>query len=225
MPTHAHVVKGLRCFARGDVPGAAIAWQEGLVDQPGDVQLTELLDSLRAFAPPSAAPPAAAEALVGEPWEGPARHLSCTVNSTGPGLSVLVPVVSASVVSATQMLTLLARLKVLLVLNDFTGALVVAEHILTSAPGYAPALRARSTCQDKLQDMYASRLGDLQGVPKLRIRADELPWLDLDPRAGFVLSQVDGASSFEEIQEIAGIPRLEVLRILSKLLTEKVIGV
>ena len=41
--------------------------------------------------------------------------------------------------------------------------------------------------------------------------------LDLDQRSGFVYSFLDGASSIEDIIDVSGVPRLEVLRILDDL--------
>ena len=47
--------------------------------------------------------------------------------------------------------------------------------------------------------------------------------LTLDHRAGFMLSHVDGVSTFEEILDVSGMPTLEALRIIVELLEQKVI--
>jgi hypothetical protein len=57
------------------------------------------------------------------------------------------------------------------------------------------------------------------------IKTGDLVWLNLDHRAGFVLSQVDGRVSFEELFALSGMDRLDTARILAQLLRDQVIGV
>ena len=45
----------------------------------------------------------------------------------------------------------------------------------------------------------------------------------LDHRAGFVLSQVDGFLSFEDICDLSGMSRLQTLRTLALLLDREII--
>jgi hypothetical protein len=54
---------------------------------------------------------------------------------------------------------------------------------------------------------------------------DEVIWLNLDHRAGFVLSLVDGRMSFDEILSVSGLELTDGMRILVQLLQEKVIEV
>jgi hypothetical protein len=49
-------------------------------------------------------------------------------------------------------------------------------------------------------------------------------WLDLDQRAGFVLAQIDGRSSYNDIVSVTGMDELETLGILSRLAREKIIA-
>ena len=44
--------------------------------------------------------------------------------------------------------------------------------------------------------------------------------LELDQRSGFVCSFIDGASSIEDIVDVSGVPKLEVLRILDDLVAQ-----
>jgi hypothetical protein len=44
-----------------------------------------------------------------------------------------------------------------------------------------------------------------------------LPTLAIDSRTGFLLSLIDGASTFEAILDVCGMPRLDALRILDDL--------
>ena len=73
--------------------------------------------------------------------------------------------------------------------------------------------------------MYAARLGALDRVVSVAVPADQIRWLSLDHRAGFLLSLVDGISTLEEILDISGMSRLEALRIMYALLEQRVITI
>jgi predicted HTH transcriptional regulator len=62
-------------------------------------------------------------------------------------------------------------------------------------------------------------------VPRVVLPPDEIIWLNLDPRAGFVLAQIDGSVTFEDLYAICGLQRLDTARILSQLLEEGVVAV
>ncbi|HOU89990.1 MAG TPA: hypothetical protein PLU22_03040 [Polyangiaceae bacterium] len=109
--------------------------------------------------------------------------------------------------------------------GDFTGALVVAESILEQEPDDLEAARYAQSCRDVLTQMYSSRVGALDAPVRMVIPPDQIRWLSLDHRAGFLLSLVDGASTVEEILDICGMPRLDALRLLYMLLEERVIAV
>lgn len=109
-------------------------------------------------------------------------------------------------------------------LHDFTGALQQAEEILLAVPSHGPATAVRDECRRALQAMHLSRLGNAALVPGVLLPPDEIIWLGLDHRAGFVLSQVDGTSSYEEIIEVSGMERTECLRILVQLAQAGAIG-
>jgi hypothetical protein len=108
-------------------------------------------------------------------------------------------------------------------LGDFSGALTIAEAILEDDPQNVDAQRYAESCRDVLKQMYAARLGPLEQVPVVAVPAEQLRWLTLDHRSGFLLSHVDGVSTLEEILDISGMPHLEAMRIIYDLLQQKVI--
>ena len=116
------------------------------------------------------------------------------------------------------------RLKEFLNLDDFTGALAVADELLQRDSGHELALVARARCRDVLKGMYESKIGDLLGVPRVLVPPEQVIWLDLDHRSGFILAQVDGVSTYDELMELSGMDRLEALRIISQLVQKGVIG-
>ncbi len=65
--------------------------------------------------------------------------------------------------------------------------------------------------------------GPLDHRPRVCLAPDEIVWLNLDHRAGFVLAQIDGEVSYEDIFALSGMSRLDTSRILAQLVEEKVI--
>ena len=110
-------------------------------------------------------------------------------------------------------------------LGDYSGALVVAESILEEEPAHDEATRLAENCRGVLQQMYVARLGALDRVPFVAVPREQLRWLSIDHRSGFVLSHVDGVSSLEQILDVSGMPSLDALRILYELVQQRVIGI
>jgi hypothetical protein len=109
-------------------------------------------------------------------------------------------------------------------MGDYSGALIVAEGILEASPGDPEAERYAQGCRDVLVQMYSSRLGSLERVPRVAVPPDQIRWLSLDHRAGFLLSLVDGTARLEDILDMSGMPRLDALRILHTLFEQQVIA-
>lgn len=107
--------------------------------------------------------------------------------------------------------------------GDFGGALVLAEGMLEEEPKHLAAKCYADCTRAMLRQMYLSRIGDKTGVLKLLMDAEEIRGLQLDHRAGFLLSCVDGLSTIDEILDVSGMPPLDALRILYELLQEGVI--
>ncbi len=109
-------------------------------------------------------------------------------------------------------------------LGDYSGALEIAEKILADKPDDLGARATAETCRSVLRQMYATRIGPLDRVPVVMVPRDQLRWLSIDHKAGFVLSLVDGVSSLEMIIDVSGMPELDTLRILSELAQQRVIS-
>ncbi len=103
-------------------------------------------------------------------------------------------------------------------LDDFTAALRLAELIIGNEPEHQEAIETARACRQKLARLYSSRLGPMDRVPAPAVAGAEVRWLGLDHRDGFVLAQVDGAHTLEEIVDVSGMPRLAVLKTLVELL-------
>lgn len=113
----------------------------------------------------------------------------------------------------------------LLELDDFSGALEILEKLVALDPSDQQASAMLSEAEQGLSALLSSKLGDLGKVPRVSMAEEEIIWLNLDHRAGFILSLVDGHLTFDEILSVCGLSQLEGMRILVQLLQEKVIEI
>ncbi len=109
-------------------------------------------------------------------------------------------------------------------MGDFSGALVIAEQVLETDPEDLEAPRYAQSCRDVLTQMYSARLGSLDQRVAIAVPSDQIRWLTLDHRAGFLLSVIDGGITVDQILDISGMPRLDALRIMYQLLDQRVIS-
>lgn len=109
-------------------------------------------------------------------------------------------------------------------LGDFSGSLELVQKALDLVPGHPAALAYLARNEETLLAMYQSRHGPLDTRPRVVLRPDEIVWLNLDAKAGFLLSRIDGASTLEDIYEIGGLGRLDTARILADLVEQGVIA-
>ena len=109
--------------------------------------------------------------------------------------------------------------------GDFSGALTLAVKLLEEDPEHVDAGLYAEHCRDVLKQMYISNLGGLRRVPQIAVSPEQLRWLALDHRAGFLLSQLDGHSTFEELLDVCGMPPFEAIHLLVQLLQQNVIRV
>jgi hypothetical protein len=109
-------------------------------------------------------------------------------------------------------------------LGDYTGALEVAEKLLAADPANQEAATCADSCRGVLRQMYTTKIGPLDRVPVVAVARDQLRWLSIDHRAGFVLSLIDGVSTLEMLLDVSGMPELDTLRILSDLAAQRIIA-
>ncbi len=118
----------------------------------------------------------------------------------------------------------MAAAKDLHALGDFSGSLEMIEKILKLDPEHGEARDYLRQNEATLVAMYESKLGPLGRIPRLAIKPEEVMWLNLDHRAGFLLSQVDGTVDYESLFALSGLPRLDTARILATLISDGVIA-
>jgi len=108
-------------------------------------------------------------------------------------------------------------------LGDYSGALDVAEALLENNAGDIEASKCADQCREVLTQMYKARIGPLDRVPVVVVAREQLRWLTIDHRAGFVLSLIDGISSVEMILDMSGMPLLDALKIICELSQQRII--
>ena len=173
------------------------------------------------------------------PWdEGPAAGATIVLSDEGAGAGIdlsavseksdlrpLVPEGQAPVLRGppTDVDLWLKAAKELFALGDFTGSLELIEKILIVDPDHGEARDYLRQNEATLVSMYESKLGPLHAVPRLAIKPEEVMWLNLDHRAGFLLAQIDGSVDYEGLFAVSGLPRLDTARILANLIADGVI--
>jgi hypothetical protein len=207
-------------------PAAAPVRAPGTPPRPASSAPVELEDDRSpegGFAPaPWEDGPAAVATIVLEPSEG----MDMEAVEEKSDLRPLVPEGPSRPVpedKQREVDTLMQAARELHALGDFSGSLELIEKILLTAPGHAEAREFLAQNEATLFAMYESKLQPLSNVPRLAIKPEEVMWLNLDHRAGFLLAQIDGMVDYESLFALSGLPRLDTARILSSLLGEGVI--
>jgi hypothetical protein len=102
-------------------------------------------------------------------------------------------------------------------LGEPDAALELATLVLADDPSNPLALVCREQCQAALEEVYLSKLGPLHRVPLPSTTAN-LTRLDIDHRAGFLLSLMDGSTPVEAVLDLCAMPRQVAMKILVELI-------
>ncbi len=99
--------------------------------------------------------------------------------------------------------------------GDLEGALHYAEDALKREPDHPAANALTSDIKKRLAREYRDQLEPLESVPFLRATDASILELSLDPIGGFLISQIDGEITVEELLTILG--TFDEFRVLSSL--------
>lgn len=151
----------------------------------------------------------------------PSMDLGADAKETSEGALGLV----ARSRSTSSGLDLVAEMRERFDLDDYTGAMRAAELVLGRNPDHEEAQEITEASRVRLEQHYLTRLGTLQSLPRVVVKPAEVRWLGLDHRAGFLLSQIDGVVTVDELLVVSGMPRLETLKTLVDLLHSEAIRI
>ena len=107
--------------------------------------------------------------------------------------------------------------------HDFQGLLEALDGYEADDARQSEVRNMVAESRANLLRMYEAKIGSLDQVPRVRVSSEEIIWLNLNHRAGFILSQVDGTVTYEDLVSLSGMPRLDTVRILTELLDQNVI--
>jgi hypothetical protein len=217
------IEQGLHHYGLGDLTQAARLWVEALNGSPDDARAREYLAYLGAHRPDVLEgikiPPLSSEIAPDVPAPPPAANAPPAAEApNGDDPFLLLDQTEPAERSPT-----LDGAQELFDLGDYEGALELVEKTLVNEAESQRAIDLKTRCQETLIHLFESKLGSLQRIPRLRIAPAEVVWLNLDHRAGFVLSQIDGEVNYEDLFSVSGMSRVDTARILSQLLRDGVI--
>ncbi len=109
-------------------------------------------------------------------------------------------------------------------LHDFQGVIDLLCEVDEDSSVSTEARNMLAESRAHLIKMLESKIGSFEGTPRVLVSSEEVIWLNLNHRAGFILSQIDGAVTYDDLIALSGMPRLDTLRILADLIDQKVIG-
>jgi hypothetical protein len=109
--------------------------------------------------------------------------------------------------------------------DDLEGALELFEAAARSAPERLDAEAYIDMVRTRLLERYRERIGDPTAVPRLALETSAVEDFHLPPDAGFLLSLIDGTTSFGELVSLSGMGPFEAFRILDRLLAAQIVGV
>lgn len=109
-------------------------------------------------------------------------------------------------------------------LGDFSGSLELVEKVLKKQSQHEGARAYLKRNEQTLLKMYESKLGDMNRIPRQLVPPDEVIWMNMHHRAGFILSQVDGSLSYEDLLAVSGMDRFDTVRIIADLISNGIIG-
>lgn len=207
--------EGLRHHVLGDDESAAACWKEILRRDPENEKARRLLGMIagsRRRTPERSAGAA----------ERPRRQEPPAILREGKAPA---PVRVAEGEGGEEIETLMKGAEDLFGLGDFSGSLELVEKVLDKVPGHPRALDYLGKNRKTLTHLYESKLGSVGAKPMVALRPDEILWLNIDHRAGFVLSQIDGNLTVDELYALSGMSRMETARILAQLLEDGVIRI
>ncbi len=109
--------------------------------------------------------------------------------------------------------------------GKFESAHDLLESLLAREDAPEEGRELMTAVEGELERLHQSRLGSLSKIPELNVTMSDIPSMNLDHRFGYLLSQIDGMSSFEDILELSSMSRLETLEVLSQMLQRDIISV
>lgn len=99
--------------------------------------------------------------------------------------------------------------------RDYGRAVDLGERFVETHPTHAAAKLFIEECRTLLAAQLARHLDPLERVVVPCASLSSLRTANIDPRTAFLLSQIDGRTTLEDLVDLAPMPRAEALRIIA----------
>jgi hypothetical protein len=101
--------------------------------------------------------------------------------------------------------------------GQFERAVIAVDLVLSEDPDSAVAQKLVTRHRDAMTSVFQNYIGDLERSPRLARSLNDLANTQINPRAAFLLSRIDGMITIDELLDVSGMPRLEAYRYLCQL--------
>ena len=108
--------------------------------------------------------------------------------------------------------------------GELGAALDIVRKVMSRGPNREAEDLATALERDLEEPLIERCGGDLTATPQLAVNMNQLGAMDLDHRAGYLISQLDGMMSFLDLLEISGMSRRETLEVMADLVQKGAIS-
>jgi len=110
-------------------------------------------------------------------------------------------------------------------LENYDEAIKIFDAVLNHQKDNAKAMQYRKLSEKNLAKKYERKFGSLDSIPLLNEAIDDekLIELTLSPQQGFVLSRVNGSNSLQEVVNITGLEKLDIMKMFNFFLEKEII--
>lgn len=214
--------KGLVRYAMGLREEAIRFWNDALEQNPGNARALDYLQSVGALSPSSIdsgvdLSPKEPSDAVGLATLDRAGESLVPPFSPEPGdFADHIPAEDANADTMVADVDILVRdAREREEAGDYEVALKNCEDALRRDPEHKEALSLAENLREELNHVYLKELQPLDRTPFLRAKDSSILELSLDPVGGFLISQIDGEITVEELLTILG--TFDQFRVLSSL--------
>jgi len=197
---------GLIHLFDGRVQEAIVTWMKVLDIDPNESRALDYLETLEVIEPRSSiidgGSSMGGESRESGDWPSPF--------DSQPSIDVIAPAdgeggeMTGGPISDEERATLFAQVSEEREKENLGGALDICEEILKRNPGDVETEELARMLKEELVGFYLEQLKPLDQIPQLVADDSNILELSLDPIGGFLLSQVDGRITVEELLTIMG---------------------
>ncbi|MEM9490250.1 MAG: hypothetical protein AAGC55_13975, partial [Myxococcota bacterium] len=107
--------------------------------------------------------------------------------------------------------------------GDRMAAVIALDLAISEDPDSAITQKQIQLRRDAMCDMFQNYIGDAGATPALAVQMNELADENLDNRAMFLLSRIDGMLTVDELLDVSGMARVEAYRHLCVMLLKGIL--